>query len=44
MDDEVLFRLPLWPLGEVAYPFVYPKVKRIFDFRRRKIRQLLGIA
>jgi ligand-binding SRPBCC domain-containing protein len=44
MDDEVLYRLPLWPLGEVAYPWVSRQVERIFAYRRRKIRQLLGLA
>lgn len=42
MDDEVLYKLPLWPLGEVAYPFVKSKVERIFRYRRTKIREILG--
>ena len=42
MDDEVLYKLPLWPLGEVAYPFVKSKVQRIFRYRRAKIREILG--
>jgi hypothetical protein len=42
MDDEVLYKLPLWPLGEVAYPFVKSKVQRIFSYRRAKIRKILG--
>ncbi len=44
MDDEVLYRLPLWPLGEVAYPWVSRQVDRIFAYRRKRIRQLLGLA
>lgn len=44
MDDEVLYRLPLWPLGEVAYPWVWRQVEKIFAHRRRKIRQLLGLV
>lgn len=42
MDDEVLYKLPLWPLGEVGYPFVKRKVERIFRYRRAKIREILG--
>ena len=43
MDDEVLYKLPLWPLGEVAYPFVKQKVAGIFQYRRRAIKKLLGV-
>lgn len=43
MDDEVLYKLPLWPLGEVAYPFVNGKVERIFRYRRAKVREMLGV-
>jgi ligand-binding SRPBCC domain-containing protein len=43
MDDEVLYKLPLWPLGEIAYPFVRGKVEGIFKYRRQKIRKLLGV-
>ena len=42
MDDEVLYKLPLWPFGEVAYPFVKKKVEGIFRYRRMKIREILG--
>jgi ligand-binding SRPBCC domain-containing protein len=42
MDDEVLYKLPLWPFGEVAYPFVKKKVEGIFRYRRAKIRAILG--
>lgn len=42
MDDEVLYKLPLWPFGEVAYPFVKKKVEGIFRYRRSKIREILG--
>ena len=43
MDDEVLYKLPLWPLGEVAYPFVKGKVSEIFQYRRKAIKKLLGV-
>jgi ligand-binding SRPBCC domain-containing protein len=42
MDDEVLYRLPLWPLGEVAAPFVRRRVEEIFAYRTKKIREIFG--
>lgn len=43
MDDEVLYKLPLWPLGEVAYPFVKGKVEGIFRYRRKRLKEIFGI-
>ena len=40
--DEVRYRLPLFPFGEVAYPLVRLQVRRIFDYRARRLRELLG--
>ena len=42
MDDEVLWELPLSPLGEVAYPLVRAQLARIFGYRQRAIRAILG--
>lgn len=42
IEDEVVYRLPLWPVGEVAYPLVRLQLARIFRYRQRKIRALLG--
>jgi ligand-binding SRPBCC domain-containing protein len=42
MEDEVHYRLPFFPLGELAYPLVKRQLKRIFDFRRQAIAALLG--
>ena len=42
MVDEVRYRLPLWPLGEVALPVVARQLRRIFRHRARVIRELLG--
>jgi ligand-binding SRPBCC domain-containing protein len=42
MDDEVLFRLPFAPLGNVALPFVKGELRRIFSFRRAAIERALA--
>lgn len=42
MTDEVRYRLPLWPLGEVALPVVRRQVRDIFTHRNRIIREILG--
>ncbi|NNF05737.1 MAG: SRPBCC family protein [Candidatus Eisenbacteria bacterium] len=41
MTDEVRYKLPLFPLGEVAYPLVRLQVRRIFAYRGEAIRDLL---
>jgi len=41
MEDEVRFRLPLAPLGELAAPLVALQLGRIFDFRESAVRSLL---
>ena len=40
--DEVRYRLPLYPLGEIGHPLVRRQVARIFAFRGERLRQLLG--
>lgn len=42
IEDEVVYRLPLWPAGEAAYPLVRLQLARIFRYRQRKIRELLA--
>lgn len=42
IEDEVVYRLPLWPVGEAAYPLLRLQLARIFRYRRRRIRELLG--
>jgi len=39
--DDVRFRLPFSPLGDVAYPIVRAQVRRIFEHRRRVVREAL---
>jgi ligand-binding SRPBCC domain-containing protein len=39
--DEVEYRLPLWPFGEVAYPLLRAQLNRIFEFRRDATRTAL---
>lgn len=41
MVDEVRYRLPLWPLGQVALPVVRAQLGRIFRYRRGAMERLL---
>lgn len=41
MDDEVRYRLPLSPLGDVALPLVKRQLGRIFSYRTAAMRRLL---
>ena len=42
LRDRVRYRLPLFPLGEVASPLVARQVARIFSFRRETVERLLA--
>ena len=42
IEDEVTYRLPLYPAGELAAPFVRWQVRRIFDYRAAAVRRALG--
>lgn len=42
VGDEVRYRLPLFPFGEIAYPLVRLQLKRIFEYRARRLREILG--
>ncbi len=38
IHDEVTYRLPLWPLGDVALPLVRRQLRSIFRYREQAIR------
>ena len=42
LRDRVLFKLPLWPLGDFMLPLIRADVAKIFAFRRKVIQQLFG--
>lgn len=43
MEDIVDYKLPFGILGQMAHPvLVAPKLKEIFEFRRKKLIQLFG--
>ena len=43
MEDEVRYRLPIPLVGVIAYPLVRLQLARIFSYRARRIRDLLGV-
>lgn len=42
IEDEVRYRLPLGPLGELAHPLVRRQLGRIFRYRAEVVARLLG--
>jgi ligand-binding SRPBCC domain-containing protein len=42
VEDEVAYRLPLYPIGEIALPLVKRQLDYIFAFRREAIERMLG--
>lgn len=42
IEDEVRYRLPLEPLGDIAHFYVRRELKYIFDFRRRAVKEIFG--
>lgn len=41
IEDEVRYQLPLWPMGELAFPLVRTQLQRIFSYRQKAIRSIL---
>ena len=41
IDDHVRYRLPLSPIGEVAFPLVRRQLARIFSYRREAVTAAL---
>jgi len=41
IEDRVIYRLPYWPLGEIAFPLVRLQLKRIFQYRQQTISDIL---
>jgi len=41
IDDEVLYRLPFSPLGDLALPLVRRQLNRIFSYRTEVVQRLL---
>lgn len=41
ITDTVQYRLPWWPFGEIAYPFIYLSLRRIFSYRQKMIWRVL---
>ncbi len=43
MEDIVDYKVPMGIIGQLVHPFlVAPKLKEIFDFRRKKLIELFG--
>ncbi|MBK7932601.1 MAG: SRPBCC family protein [Pyrinomonadaceae bacterium] len=42
MEDEVRYRLPIEPLGDIAHFFVKSELDYIFDYRQKVVAEMLG--
>jgi ligand-binding SRPBCC domain-containing protein len=43
IEDEVRYRLPLEPLGDIVHFFVKRELEYIFDFRQKAVAEILGV-
>ena len=44
IKDEVQYRLPLFPFGEIMFPIVRLQLKRIFEYRSLRITELFNVV
>jgi ligand-binding SRPBCC domain-containing protein len=42
MEDEVRYRLPLSPLGDLVHPLIRKQLRRVFSFRQETVQRLLA--
>jgi ligand-binding SRPBCC domain-containing protein len=42
IEDEVRYRLPLEPLGDIAHFIVRRELNYIFDYRQKAVKKILG--
>lgn len=42
IEDEVRYRLPLEPLGDIAHFIVRRELNYIFDYRQKAVKEILG--
>jgi ligand-binding SRPBCC domain-containing protein len=40
IEDEVQYKLPLYPFGELAHPLIKLQLKRIFNYREKAIADI----
>jgi ligand-binding SRPBCC domain-containing protein len=43
IEDEVRYRLPLEPLGDIVHFLVRRELDHIFDFRQKAVAEILGV-
>lgn len=44
IEDEVRYRLPLEPLGDIARFFVEREIKNIFDYRQKTVAEVFKLS
>lgn len=44
IEDEVKYRMPLEPVGDIAHFFVRAQLDHIFDFRQKAVAEIFSLA